>query len=128
MDSLDNLFEAIYQEARKSRKHDFIENDYGEKWKKLSHSSKEFKSFDKVVKKVRTSKSKIDLLDIAQVNNSKRYIAVLCGGLNGSGNWVDYFKDLERLLKEYTGKAWVVDIENDCADDIFYVNLAITEK
>lgn len=128
MDSLDNIFETIFQEARKARSHEYLKNEYGEKWRKISDTSKTYKDFDKVVKKARSTKSKIDLIDMAKVEGTDRYIAVLCGGLNGPGNWIDYFNGLEKLLKAYTGKAWVVDIENDCADDIFYVRLAITNK
>ncbi len=124
MDSLDNLFESIYKKANNSRGQSYIKNSFGEKWKKVSHTSKVFKDFNKVVKHNYNLKSKITLLDVAKVEGKDYYIAELQGGLNGSGKWIDYFNNLEKLLKEYTGKAWLVDIENDCTDDVFYLRLA----
>ena len=44
------------------------------------------------------------------------------GGLNGCGNWTNYFNDLGRLISYLESKdihLWLIQIDNDCLDDVF---------
>lgn len=52
---------------------------------------------------------------------------MLCGGLNGHGRWENYFEDLANITKLIKMKydCWVIKLENDCADDVFYVTFGI---
>lgn len=51
------------------------------------------------------------------------YIAHVHGGLNGPGHWDKYLKDLARLILMMNDNifdhAYVCEIDNDCADDVF---------
>ena len=48
---------------------------------------------------------------------------LLSGGLNGSGNWIDYLGDISKLFKEFEDKlnlhAIVYKIETDILDDVW---------
>lgn len=47
----------------------------------------------------------------------------LWGGLNGCGSWSNYFKSLSMLIDTLSIRnvwCWLVEIENDCVDDVFY--------
>ena len=53
---------------------------------------------------------------------------LICGGLNGHGDWEDYFDDLSDFIEDCKQNMsdlkdiYMVDAENDCVDDIFYVH------
>ena len=49
------------------------------------------------------------------------------GGLNGWGEWKDYIKEIESIINEYED-SWVVDLENDCLDDLWYLRLGYRIK
>ncbi len=55
----------------------------------------------------------------------------LCGGLNGNGEWENYFSDLSnitKLVKDKKYDFWLIDLHNDCVDDIFYATFGVKEK
>ncbi|MBO4542784.1 MAG: hypothetical protein J5725_06325 [Bacteroidales bacterium] len=57
-------------------------------------------------------------------------IVALDGGLNGSGDWKDYFNGLIAVLNAIEELpevefAYLVDIINDCPDDVFYSRIAV---
>ena len=62
-------------------------------------------------------------------NNEADYITFeFCGGLNGNGVWSNYFKALSEIcadIKSEFENVWVVSLENDCIDDIFYCTLGV---
>ena len=50
------------------------------------------------------------------------------GGLNGRGEWENYFSTLSKLienLKAIFDKVWVIKLTNDCADDVFCLTLGV---
>ena len=55
----------------------------------------------------------------------------LCGGLNGHGDWEDYFDDLSDFIDDCKQNiqdlkdVYMIDAENDCVDDVFYVKFRI---
>lgn len=55
----------------------------------------------------------------------------LCGGLNGHGDWEDYFDDLSDFIEDCKQNIpdlkdiYMIDAENDCLDDVFYVKFRI---
>jgi len=59
-------------------------------------------------------------------------IAEISGGLNGYGKWEDYFEVLSKFCKEarenYGLKIWLIELNDDCLDDIFYAKLGIGIK
>ncbi|MBQ2856687.1 MAG: hypothetical protein IJE78_06125 [Bacteroidaceae bacterium] len=52
----------------------------------------------------------------------------LCGGLNGHGDWEDYFQDLSNFVEDCVKyisdlkDIYMVDADNDCVDDVFYIH------
>ena len=52
----------------------------------------------------------------------------LYGGLNGHGDWSDYFQDLSDFVNDCISDipdatdVYLVDAENDCVDDVFYAH------
>ena len=52
----------------------------------------------------------------------------LYGGLNGHGDWSDYFQDLSDFVNDCIKEipnatdVYLVDAENDCVDDVFYAH------
>lgn len=44
------------------------------------------------------------------------YLITIYGGLNGYGKWTDYLKQLEAIIESLSG-SWLIDLENDYADD-----------
>ena len=125
MDLLDNsLFESIYQEAKKYRsKAQLLDNDFNEQWECIGHKTKVFKDFEKIVSKASTSRSKLSLGEVAKVKGTDHYVAMVYGGLNGKGDWNNYFKDLTKFIGSFDYDIWLIDIKNDCADDVFTARL-----
>lgn len=52
----------------------------------------------------------------------------LYGGLNGHGDWSDYFQDLSDFVNDCISDiptatdVYLVEAENDCVDDVFYAH------
>lgn len=83
-----------------------------------------------LIKEMYKETSKITLLE-SEVDEYETMTITLCGGLNGSGEWNNYFNDLARIFEELKEKGfdvWVINLENDCLDDIFYCKTGITKK
>lgn len=59
------------------------------------------------------------------IDKNEVITGTLNGGLNGNGNWYDYFKALSVFVnileKSYGISAWVINLESDSIDDVFYV-------
>ena len=55
----------------------------------------------------------------------------LSGGLNGHGDWSDYFQDLSDFVNDCikdipdATDVYLVEAENDCVDDVFYAHFRI---
>ena len=52
----------------------------------------------------------------------------ISGGLNGRGIWSNYFETLSKLMFQVELRypdAYVVKLENDCLDDVFYLTVKI---
>lgn len=50
------------------------------------------------------------------------YVALITGGLNGPGSWLDYMTCIRRLVDAMdfiANDVWLVDLKNDCADDVW---------
>lgn len=50
------------------------------------------------------------------------------GGYNGQNDWSDYFDALKELFKKLNEngiRAWVIDIKNDCPDDVFDARIGV---
>lgn len=86
-------------------------------------------------------KGETDSLDLGKVylaeydfegTTKSHYVIVLFGGLNGSGKWTNYFQTLINVfdkLDEKCEDCWLIELDNDCADDVYtaYIGLDIKE-
>ena len=58
------------------------------------------------------------------------YVIHLYGGNNGQADWPSYLKDIsfvvEQLDKEYA--VWLIELINDCPDDVFDVYIGLENK
>lgn len=91
------------------------EKDYKEKWVPVSETSEIYKSVTKIISE---NTSDITLRAVCKVKGYGHYVCHVYGGLNGGGKWTNYFTDLKTIF-EKLGHAWLIDIENDCIDDLW---------
>ena len=83
-----------------------------------------------LVKSVQSEDSKIRLLN-HEIDKFNTKTITLRGGLNGNGKWSNYLTGIKTVfdtLSDNGFDVWVIDIENDCLDDIFYVKIGIEKK
>ena len=57
-------------------------------------------------------------------------IIEIAGGLNGPGDWKEYLSGISDVLAKLeelpeVDEAYIVDIINDCPDDVFYLRIGI---
>lgn len=98
-----------------------------EKEKVLQEIVKDIKP---IIKSLYGEKSKITVLE-SEVDEYGTKTVTLCGGLNGAGEWYNYFTDLAKLFEELDKNGfnvWVIKLDNDCLDDIFYCRIGIVRK
>ena len=65
------------------------------------------------------------------LSTHENYVVVeFYGGINGNGKWTDYLKAISELFTaiSHSYKCWLVDLKNDCLDDVFYLNVGIQFK
>ena len=83
-----------------------------------------------IVKSLYNDKSKITVLE-SDVDEYGTKTITLCGGLNGIGEWKNYFIDLSKIFEELDingFNVWVIRLDNDCLDDIFYCRIVISRN
>jgi hypothetical protein len=56
---------------------------------------------------------------VVSVKDGDHYIAFVTGGNNGCSDWATYFKSLITIVNSVK-KGWLIEIENDCCDDVHY--------
>lgn len=55
----------------------------------------------------------------------------ICGGLNGCGEWSKYFEDLSdliRMLYGYFDDIWLIKLDVDVLDDVFYAYVGLERE
>ena len=89
-----------------------------------------------VIEKSVTPDSKIHILNDGSrpdvyIDEYGTLVTELSGGLNSirGGDWSKYFNDLSEIIRalyrKYGIEAWLIDMNNDVLDDVFYVKLGI---
>ena len=73
--------------------------------------------------------SRLDVMDVSK-NKYGTTVLKLSGGINGNGNWHDYFNDLLKLYDAISKKCtiWLIKIDVDTIDDVFYADFGIEWK
>ena len=62
------------------------------------------------------------------VEEYENYVVVeFYGGLNGLGKWTNYIDAISELIHIIDEKynCWLVNLDNDCLDDVFYLKIGI---
>ena len=86
------------------------------------------KDINLLISPMRDARSNIHILK-SDVDWHGTYVMELCGGFNGNGDWSKYLVDLSEIIKKISTKydTWVIGLDNDVLDDIFYVKLGVRE-
>lgn len=73
--------------------------------------------------------SKVRMTD-CDIDKYGTKVIEISGGLNGWGEWDKYFKDLSKVVKKVNEeyRMWLIDMENDCLDDLFYARFGVDFK
>ena len=64
------------------------------------------------------------------ISGESHYVIALTGGNNGSPDWVHYLNELS-IFFVYANehhKAWLIELKNDCPDDVFYVYIGLRDR
>ena len=98
---------------------------YGEKWDtthKLDDDLKKYETDDKT--------SNMKLIEVFAVTSEHdkegHYVAKFYGGLNGSGNWRNYLKDIQKLVAGE--KAYIIKLDVDVPDDVWTLYVGINKE
>ena len=118
-----------------------IENKYNETWLKVEDEG--------FVKKIKDCFNEVDKEDgfwvytVAEVvaneigeeipneYQNKHWVIECHMGRNGSGEWINYFKDIQTVLEKLNEKferVYLIDWECDCADDVSYPLIGVSNE
>lgn len=107
---------------------EYIKEKYlgsNEDYAPLSKDTETYKSiqacFDKVKATVENNRL-FGMNGVVDCDKGSHYIIFMSGGANGSGDWREYLKAFNDVLEELEkiGKAWFIELNNDCCDDVHY--------
>ena len=96
--------------------------------------SKRTKAYQKIAAAVEKTKEKfgkdnrhLHLSGVVSVRDGDHYIAFVSGGNNGHSNWKAYFQSLMMIIEECKD-AWIIELDNDCCDDVHYSLIGFRTK
>lgn len=87
-----------------------------------------------IIDSMKNDKSKIGVLTgkgFTEVDEYGTKVLCITGGLNGCGEWKNYFIDLAKVfarLEDEGYHVWTIKLENDCLDDVFTLKTGIRRK
>lgn len=94
-----------------------ILNEYGESWIKSEEGEEIIQNLlDK-------NPGTLKISEVAKVEGEDYYIAKLHGGKNGGGVWNDYLKEIIETFKNIHW--WMIELKNDCLDDVFDMTIGV---
>ena len=95
----------------------------GTKQELVSRRTKAYKHIASAVGRAKAKFGKenrhLSLDGVVSIRDGDHYIAFVSGGNNGHSNWRAYFESMMMILEECK-HAWIIDIDNDCCDDVHY--------
>lgn len=90
-------------------------DNFHETWVPVPEKDETYNDTKKIISE---NDSDIELRAMCIVKEGSHYVCSVYGGLNGGGKWTNYFSDLKTIF-EKLGHAWLIEIENDCLDDLW---------
>lgn len=77
--------------------------------------------------------SKIKELNLKRVRVSEvfeepdHYLVNISGGFNGRGTWAEYLDQLKQIILAFD-RTWILGLEYDAPDDIWYLSLGVGKE
>jgi len=117
---MSNLKVQVHEDEDELKKH---YEQFGEKWKETHDLD------DKLKAKLEfKNKSNLALVTVYMVEGrDDHYIAKIYGGLNGSGEWHEYLKDMQHIVDSIKD-SYVIRLDVDVPDDVWTLYLGIHKK
>jgi hypothetical protein len=135
---LNEAFQTINEDIQEYRRRKAVLESFGYEFDmdKLPKLDKQWakdvkKNVMKIVESLTTEKNKFKFFDIVEFNKRDNYVvARIFGGTNGGGNnkkWVEYNKSITKVFEKIleTNDCYLVQLVNDCPDDVFTLDIAI---
>lgn len=122
--------------------HKFDENpgqDFGEKWEKLDQNDEVYRYIKSKLPNYSGTHSDSPKPGIyslfkvpehyngAEEETGCHYVLQLHGGENGTGKWEDYMEYIKNLFQN-VDDAWLLDLVNDAADDVWDLRLCFRKN
>ena len=101
----------------------FGKNNFHETWIPVPEEDETYKDTKKIISE---NNSDIKLSAMCEVKEGGYYVCSVYGGLNGGGKWTNYLSDLKTIF-EKIGYAWLIEMENDCLDDLWSATFCFTK-
>jgi len=103
--------------------------DFDEHWEKVSKEDPAYKYITERIPRQKLNNSgenrQPTVSDVFKADD--HYIAYIYGGENGPGNWKNYSNFLSDLFQNLN-QAWMIDLSNDCADDVWTLRMGFDIK
>ena len=87
-------------------------------------------TIEAAVEAVNKKTTELGLLDNIHKDKYGADVFKIYGGLNGLGKWTNYFHVIADFTDEISKSyhVWLIKLENDCLDDVFYADFGIMTK
>ncbi len=133
---LNEVFNSINEEISNFKRRKAIMESFGyefdtDKLPKLTEKwAKDIREkVNSITNSVKTQKDKLGMFDVVEFKKRDKYVVIrILGGLNGPGEWTNYMASITKLINKITEeykRTWVVQLVNDCIDDVFTLDIGI---
>ena len=103
-------------------------NEFGEKQKVCDEKHPAFQKIRQCVDAMNDERFYLHIVHQLGTEHDPYYIATIFGGDNGPANWPKYLNQFKKLVNELKKKfkmIWVIDLENDCLDDVYTLRIGV---
>lgn len=71
----------------------------------------------------------LERINVLEIEHEEDYsVVTICGGFNGAYKWDIYLHQIGMIfsyLSSYYEYVWVIDLNNDCPNDVWHLRLGI---
>ena len=103
-------------------------NEFGEKQQLCDEKHPAFQKVRQCVDKINDDRFYLHAVHELGTAADPYYIATIFGGDNGPAKWTKYLNNIKRLVNELSKKfkfVWIIDLENDCLDDVYTLRVGV---